>query len=43
MGDEERPTEDQLREAKRDVLLHCIYGVDLNPMALGTWLNSLYG
>jgi hypothetical protein len=34
MGDEERPTEEQLREAKRDVLLHCIYGVDLNPMAL---------
>lgn len=34
MGDEERPTEDQLREAKRDVLLNCIYGVDLNPMAL---------
>ncbi len=34
MGEEERPTEEQLREAKRDVLLHCIYGVDLNPMAL---------
>lgn len=42
MGDEERPTEDQLREAKRDVLLHCIYGVDLNPMALDLAKFSLW-
>ena len=42
MGDEERPTEDQLREAKRDVLLHCIYGVDLNPMALELAKFSLW-
>jgi len=41
-GDEERPTEDQLREAKRDVLLHCIYGVDLNPMALELAKFSLW-
>lgn len=42
MGDEERPTEDQLREAKRDVLLHCIYGVDLNPMAIELAKFSLW-
>jgi len=42
MGDEERPTEDQLREAKRDVLLHCIYGVDLNPMAIQLAKFSLW-
>jgi hypothetical protein len=42
MGDEERPTEDQLREAKRDVLLHSIYGVDLNPMALELAKFSLW-
>ncbi|MDP3462708.1 MAG: hypothetical protein Q8S18_07980 [Bacteroidales bacterium] len=42
MGDEERPTEDQLREAKRDVLLNCIYGVDLNPMALELAKFSLW-
>ncbi|MBK9045643.1 MAG: hypothetical protein IPL74_02695 [Bacteroidetes bacterium] len=41
-GDEERPTEEQLREAKRDVLLHCIYGVDLNPMALELAKFSLW-
>jgi hypothetical protein len=41
-GDEERPTEDQLREAKRDVLLNCIYGVDLNPMALELAKFSLW-
>jgi len=42
MGEEERPTEDQLREAKRDVLLHCIYGVDLNPMAIELAKFSLW-
>ena len=42
MGDEERPTEDQLREAKRDVLLNCIYGVDLNPMAIELAKFSLW-
>lgn len=42
MGDEDRPTEEQLREAKRDVLLNCIYGVDLNPMALELAKFSLW-
>ena len=42
MGEEERPTEEQLREAKRDVLLHCIYGVDLNPMAIELAKFSLW-
>jgi hypothetical protein len=42
MGDEDRPTDQQLREAKRDVLLHCIYGVDLNPMALELAKFSLW-
>lgn len=42
MGDEDRPTDEQLREAKRDVLLHCIYGVDLNPMALELAKFSLW-
>lgn len=42
MGEDERPTEEQLREAKRDVLLHCIYGVDLNPMALELAKFSLW-
>lgn len=41
-GDEEKPTDDQLREAKRDVLLNCIYGVDLNPMALELAKFSLW-
>jgi len=30
----EKPTEQELRQAKRDVLQNCIYGVDLNHMAL---------
>jgi len=42
MGDEERPTDEQLREAKRDVLLHCIHGVDLNPMAIELAKFSLW-
>lgn len=42
MGDEERPTDEQLREAKRDVLLNCIYGVDLNPMAIELAKFSLW-
>ncbi|HOW39509.1 MAG TPA: hypothetical protein PL123_03125 [Bacteroidales bacterium] len=41
-GDEERPTDEQLREAKRDVLLNCIYGVDLNPMAVELAKFSLW-
>jgi len=42
MGDEERPTDEQLRESKRDVLLKCIYGVDLNPMAIELAKFSLW-
>ncbi len=39
------PPEDQIREARRDVLQHCIYAVDLNPMAVelakvSLWINS---
>jgi hypothetical protein len=34
IGEESDPTEEQLRQARRDVLQHCIYGVDLNPMAV---------
>ena len=39
---DEKPTEDDLRKAKRDVLLNCIYGVDLNPMALELAKFSLW-
>lgn len=28
------PTEDAVREARRDVVANCMYGVDLNPMAV---------
>ncbi|SDR05963.1 Eco57I restriction-modification methylase domain-containing protein [Natronobacterium texcoconense] len=43
-GDEYPPSE-EIREARRDVLQHCIYGVDLNPMAVelakvSLWINS---
>ncbi len=39
------PSEEQIREARRDVLQHCIYAVDLNPMAIelakvSLWINS---
>ena len=39
------PSEKILREARRDVLAHCIYGVDLNPMAVelakvSLWINA---
>ena len=38
----EKPTEDELRQAKREVLQNCIYGVDLNPMALELAKFSLW-
>ena len=38
----EKPTEDELRHAKREVLQNCIYGVDLNPMALELAKFSLW-
>ncbi|SDR90495.1 hypothetical protein SAMN04515667_0955 [Formosa sp. Hel1_31_208] len=41
-GDEDLPSELQLREAKRDVLMNCIYGVDLNPMAVELCKFSLW-
>lgn len=39
-------TEEQYRHALREVVLHCIYGVDLNPMAIelcktALWLEAL--
>ncbi|MCG3207810.1 MAG: hypothetical protein FOGNACKC_01410 [Anaerolineae bacterium] len=39
------PAERHLRRARRDVLAHCIYGVDLNPMAVelakvSLWINA---
>ncbi len=42
---DEYPTEDQVQAAKRDVLAHCIYAVDLNPMAVelckvSLWINA---
>jgi hypothetical protein len=42
---DEYPTEEAIREAKRDVLARCIYAVDLNPMAVelckvSLWINA---
>jgi len=42
---DEYPTEAQVQAAKRDVLAHCIYAVDLNPMAVelckvSLWINA---
>jgi hypothetical protein len=39
------PSDKELKKAIRDVLQHCIYGVDLNPMAtelakVSLWINS---
>ena len=31
---EEQPSPSAFREAVRDVIRHCIYGVDLNPLLL---------
>lgn len=44
-GDEEPPPADR-RQALRDVVGHCIYGVDINPMAVelckvNLWLESI--
>jgi hypothetical protein len=44
--DEEEPSPDALRVALRDVISHCIYGVDLNPMAVelckvALWMEAL--
>lgn len=39
------PTQDFEQNARRDVMLHCIYGVDVNPMAVelakvSLWINA---
>ena len=39
---DEYPTDTQIRHARRDVLRHCIYGVDLNPMAVELAKVSLW-
>ncbi|MBM3299767.1 MAG: N-6 DNA methylase, partial [Deltaproteobacteria bacterium] len=44
-GDEE-PSPDALRKALRDVIGHCLYGVDINPMAVelckvSLWMEAL--
>lgn len=43
--EEEQPNPSALRKAKRDVIRHCIYGVDMNPMAVelckvALWLEA---
>lgn len=42
----ELPSAKEVQAARRDVLSHCIYGVDLNPMAVelakvSLWINAL--
>ena len=39
------PLEDDLRDARREILQHCIYGVDINPLAvelakISLWLRA---
>ncbi|OGS23328.1 MAG: hypothetical protein A2252_09610 [Elusimicrobia bacterium RIFOXYA2_FULL_39_19] len=36
------PSDEQVRHARRDVLRHCIYGVDINPMAVELAKVSLW-
>lgn len=36
------PLEDDLREARREILQHCIYGVDMNPLAVELAKMSLW-
>ncbi|MEQ8676540.1 MAG: N-6 DNA methylase [Aggregatilineales bacterium] len=43
---EEEPTPSAIQEAKRAVISHCIYGVDINPMAVelckvNLWMEAL--
>lgn len=45
MSDEEIPPQDVEQNARREVLLHCIYGVDVNTMAVelakvSLWINA---
>jgi hypothetical protein len=42
---DEYPTENQMQAARRDVLAHCLYAVDVNPMAVelckvSLWINA---
>jgi hypothetical protein len=42
---DEYPDQDEVQAARRDVLAHCIYAVDLNPMAVelckvSLWINA---
>ena len=42
----DQPTDDNYRHALREVVRHCIYGVDINPLAVelcktGLWLESI--
>ena len=46
--DEDEPAPERVREATRDVISHCIYGVDKNPLAVdlcrvALWLESHTG
>jgi hypothetical protein len=46
--DEEEPAPEPVREATRDVIAHCIYGVDKNPLSVdlcrvALWLESHTG
>jgi hypothetical protein len=43
--DQLEPSEKEVRRARREVLQHCIYGVDVNPMAVelakvSLWINA---
>jgi type I restriction-modification system DNA methylase subunit len=43
---EEEPPPKAIQEAKRDIIGHCIYGVDINPMAVelckvNLWMEAL--
>ncbi|MET3133523.1 hypothetical protein AAKU55_003813 [Oxalobacteraceae bacterium GrIS 1.11] len=45
LGNSGQPTPEDYRHALRDVVTHCVYGVDLNPMALelarmALWLEA---
>lgn len=39
---EEEPTPEEFRKAVRDVIRHCIYGVDVNPLAVDLCRLSLW-
>lgn len=41
-NDQSEPPDEDIRRARRDVLQHCIYGVDLNPMVVELAKVSLW-